>query len=45
MFLARKTFSDKTFSSLKVFFFLKQIGLLVTKFFVVRTFSDEFFRH
>ena len=40
MFLVRKTFSDETFSSLKVFFFLNQIGILVMKFFVTRTFSD-----
>ena len=35
----RKTFSDETFSSLKVKK-KNQIGLLVTKFFVTRTFSD-----
>ena len=42
VFLARKTFSDETFSSLKVKKKKKknQIGLLVTKFFVTRTFSD-----
>ena len=39
MFLARKTFSDEAFWSLKVFL-KKQIGLLVMKFFVTRTFSD-----
>ena len=41
MFLVRKTFSDETFSSLKVKKKKKnQIGLLVMKFFVTRTFSD-----
>ena len=39
MFLARKTFSDEMFLSLKVFK-KKQIGLLLTKFFVTWTFSD-----
>ena len=38
----RKTFSDETFSSLKVFKKKKnQSGLLVMKFFITRTFSDE----
>ena len=36
----RKTFSDETFSSLKVKKKKNQIGLLVTKFFVTKTFSD-----
>ena len=41
VFLVRKTFSDETFSSLKVFFFfLNQIEILVMKVFVTRTFSD-----
>ena len=40
VFLVRKTFSDETFSSLKVFLKKNQIGLLVTKFFVTKTFSD-----
>ena len=39
VFLVRKKFSDETFSSLKVKK-KNQIGLLVTKFFVTRTFSD-----
>ena len=47
MFLARKTFSDETFTSLKVKKEKRkkknQIGLLVTKFFVARTFSDRGF--